>query len=90
MDDVRIAAHRAILDVLLLLAARAIHGNHDRLPAARADIRPFISGSSSFDLPASHQDIIYTDPRLALSCMPIVAAAVPAAKMLADHFRERA
>ena len=42
VDDVRVAADRAVLDVLLLCAARWIERNDDLFAAGGTDVTPFV------------------------------------------------
>jgi hypothetical protein len=42
MDDVRSAADRTILDILLSIAHRQFYGDHDILAASIADVAGFV------------------------------------------------
>src|SRR5262249_29795324 len=55
VNDVRIAADRAVLDVLLFAAAGRIERDHDLLAAGWTHISAFITGSTAFLLPLLHK-----------------------------------
>ena len=55
MDDIGIAADRAILDILLISPAGCIKRDNEPLAAGRADIRPFIPRPTTFALTGFHQ-----------------------------------
>jgi hypothetical protein len=54
VDHVRVAANRAVLDVLLLISLGEVNGDDDTLAAGRADVRPFIRGATASELAAFH------------------------------------
>lgn len=54
MNDVRVAADRAVFDILLLIAARGVEGNHDLFAAGGAGICPFVCRAAALLPPLGH------------------------------------
>jgi hypothetical protein len=76
MNHIRIAANRAIFNILLLGPARWIKWNDDSLSARGADVRPFIPRKTPLFLPL----LFHAG---ALGIIPIVAAnTIPLARVL--------
>ena len=56
MNHIGVAAHRAVLNVFLIVTGRGIDGNLDLLAATGADVDALIDGTAALSLFLSHED----------------------------------
>ncbi len=67
VNDVGVAAHRAVFNILLLAAAGRVERDHDLLPAGRAGVCAFVPPTAASFLSFLHGDDVFAE-MIAAAC----------------------